>query len=90
MVDHIFMKIIKLGDGEYKFTNSIELTDISLKILGESRTLIRANIAPLFHGVGSENIHCDECGVKLVSNIRREQIEKITIECPECGALNHL
>lgn len=70
MVDHIFMKIIKLGDGEYKFTNSIELTDISLKILGESRTLIRANIAPIFHGVGSENIHCDECGVKLVSNVQ--------------------
>jgi DNA-directed RNA polymerase subunit RPC12/RpoP len=84
------MIIIKFGDGEYRFSNSIELTDSSIKIQGESETLMKSKVAPIFIGVGSENIHCDECGVKLVSNIKREQIEKITIECPECGALMKL
>lgn len=84
------MNIIKLGDGEYKFSNSIKLTDLSIKIQGESETLIKSKVAPLFYGVGSEDIHCDMCGVKLVSNIKIGQIENLTIECPECGALIRL
>jgi hypothetical protein len=84
------MNIIKLGDGEYWFANSVEFTDLSVRLLGEPGTLVRTNIAPIFVGVGPENVNCDVCGVKLVSKINRDQIDSITIECPECGTLNKL
>jgi predicted RNA-binding Zn-ribbon protein involved in translation (DUF1610 family) len=84
------MHIIQLSGGEYWFSNSVKFTDLSVKLQGKSGTLIKANTAPIFIGVGSENINCYECGVKLISNIQRDQIENITIECPECGAFNKL
>ena len=84
------MNILKLGDGEYWFANTVAFTDLSVILLGETRTLVRTNIAPIFIGVGLENVNCDVCGVKLVSKINRDQIDSITIECPECGSLNKL
>jgi hypothetical protein len=84
------MSRIKMGKGEYWFANSFEFTDLSVTIVGEPETLIKTNIAPIFIGLGSNNINCYECGVKLVSHINRDQIHSITIECPECGALNKL